>query len=273
MPYLIGIAGVIVIWLVYRLFSGKWNLMSLVTGGDGLPSSSQFQFLLWTIVIIFAYVTTYVARTQMGECGPIAEIPVNLLILMGISSFALVASKGITAYQLSGGTASIKQRRPEGSGFKYLIGDDEGKPTLNKLQMIAWTFIAIAIYIFMVVKQVESGAVPALPDVDESLLVLMGISQGTYLGKRLVTTTMATLQKLALTTTDSGREVTLTGLNMGDEQYGGLVKVGDFFPSEIKSWSDKEVKFVLPPSIEAGVYPVSVTIGGKESNKLTMAIE
>ncbi len=274
MAYLIGVAGVLIIWLFYRLFSGKWDLMSLAEGDDGLPSSSQFQFMLWTLVVIFSYITIYAARAQMGEYGAITEIPVNLLILMGISSFALLGSRSITSYQLSSGTASIKKdRRPvKGSSFKHIICDDEGKPALNKLQMIAWTYIAIAIYIILVVKQVGSGELPVLPDVDGSLLVLMGISQGTYLGKRLMTTTTPAIKELTPRNVKPGDEVTIKGMNLGDEQSGNQIKVGDYYPSQITSWKNDEVIFELPQGVKRETQHVSVVIGGKESNKLDIEI-
>jgi len=100
----------------------------------------------------------------------------------------------------------------------------------------------------------------------------MGISQGTYLGKRLMTTTTPTLKKLSPASATSGQEVTLDGSNMGDAQGGSLVKVGDLFPSEITSWKDGEVKFTLPQKLDNKEYAVSVVIGSKESNKLTITI-
>jgi hypothetical protein len=88
------------------------------------------------MVVIFSYITIYVARTRVDEFGPIAEIPVNLLVLMGISGFSLIASKGISAYQISGGSLAVRKTSPAGNSIKYLIGDERGTPVLNKLQKV-----------------------------------------------------------------------------------------------------------------------------------------
>ncbi len=272
MPYLVGGAGVLFFWMLYGVFSGKWNPMELAKGGDGLPSSSKFQFLLWTGVIIFAYITIYVARAQQGEYGPIAEVPANLLVLMGISGGAMVISKGITVYNLSRGTATKSHETPKGCSLKYLICDDDGEPALNKLQMIAWTFIAIGIYLVLLTRQVSATALAVLPNVDDSLLVLMGISQGTYLGKRLVSTTAPNFQRLGKDTARSGEEVTLYGKNFGDEQAGSIVRIGDLYPSQIKEWKDDSITLILPQGLSSGTHNVSVIVGSKESNQLTINV-
>jgi len=285
MPYVVGIAGLLVLWLFYVVFSGKWNPMELAKGSDGLPSSSMFQFLLWTVVVVFAYITIYVARAQHNEYGPITEIPVNLLILMGISSGAAVLSKGITVYHLSHGTAIKSGRVPTGYAIKYLICDDNGQPVLNKVQMMAWTFIAIGIYIFLITRQVGTVDLAILPNVDDSLLVLMGISQGTYLGKRMLSTTTPILRSLNKSTAQPGDDVIVSGSDFGDVQAGGIVridrtyedaggtiKVDMFYPSQIKEWKNDAITFVLPQGLSAGLHNILVVVGGKESSQLTIKI-
>jgi hypothetical protein len=282
MPYIAGIAGVIILYIIYGLFSKTWNPIELAKGDDGLPSSSVFQFVLWTIVAVFAYITIYVDRVQHGESGPMNEIPTNLLILIGISSGAMLISKGITISQLSRGTAVRSDRVPKGYSFKYFICDDSGQPSLNKFQMVAWTFIAIGIYIFLVTREVGNSAMPVLPNIDDSLLVLMGISQGTYLGKRLVSSTSPVLFSLDKSAAKAGEEIILSGDNFGDKQIGGIVRIDQptgqpgvvekHYPSEIKKWENNKISLVLPDGLPAGLYNILALIGGKESNQLTIQI-
>lgn len=272
MPYLVGVVGLVFFWVLYRTFCGKWDLLKLAEGDDGLPSSSMFQFLLWTAVALFAYIAIYTARAQQGEYGALAEVPANLLILMGISSGSMVISKGITVYQLSRGSAAKKHRTPKGNRLKYFITDDLGEPVLNKVQMIAWTLVAIGIYLFLVTRQVSGAELPTLPDVDESLLVLMGISQGTYLGKRLVSSTTPTLRSLDKATAKPGDTLVLTGTNLGDEQEVSMVKINDLYPSKIEKWSNESITLDLPQGIAAGPYSISVMMGGKESTRLTLTV-
>ena len=54
--------------------------------------------------------------------------------------------------------------------------------------MTGFTFVAVGIFLATVIHQIVANpVVTSLPDIDSSLLVLMGISQGGYLGKKLVT--------------------------------------------------------------------------------------
>jgi hypothetical protein len=59
---------------------------------------------------------------------------------------------------------------------------------LAKIQMLAFTTVAIGIFLATVIHQIVTNDIAAgLPDIDASLMVLMGISNGGYLGKKLVT--------------------------------------------------------------------------------------
>ncbi len=68
-----------------------------------------------------------------------------------------------------------------------------------------------------------------------------------------------------------GDEITLTGSGFGaSPASGNIVKIGAFTVSEIKSWSDKEIKFIVPDkSISA---KAAVTINGITSNGVDFKI-
>ncbi len=73
--------------------------------------------------------------------------------------------------------------------------DDDGAPDLGKIQLLAWTFIAVAVYLFSLSQQIalreplrlltELPNVSSLPDIDGTLMALMGLGQGGYLGKKI----------------------------------------------------------------------------------------
>jgi putative Ig domain-containing protein len=74
-----------------------------------------------------------------------------------------------------------------------IFQDDNGSPDLSKIQMVGWTLIALAAYLINVAHQIHQihhnpGADLSLPDIDAALMVLMGLAQGTYVGKKLVST-------------------------------------------------------------------------------------
>jgi hypothetical protein len=67
-----------------------------------------------------------------------------------------------------------------------VLADDDGQPDIGKVQMIGFTFVAVGIFVATLIHQLASTPVTTtLPDIDSSLLVLMGISQGGYLGSKL----------------------------------------------------------------------------------------
>jgi len=192
MPYIISLAALAVLWILYWLVTGKADPLSLAEGEDERLSTSKFQFLAWTVAAVFSYIAIFVARVQQGAIAPIEEMPANLLIAMGLSTGTMAAAKGITsAYVASGAITKTKKSAAPPAKQPYLaelIADDTGFPDLSKAQMLTWTAIAIGIFIFRVVRVINNAAIeaPVIPDIEPSLMVLMGIGQAAYLGKKLV---------------------------------------------------------------------------------------
>jgi hypothetical protein len=73
-----------------------------------------------------------------------------------------------------------KALRPNASTdfFRDILSDDDGV-SFHRFQMFAWTIVFILIFVFSVYN------VLAMPDFDTTLLALMGISGGTYVGFKL----------------------------------------------------------------------------------------
>lgn len=192
MPYIISLAALAVLWIIYSLITGKADPLSLVEGYDERLSTSKFQWFAWTVVAVFSYIAIFVARVQQGEIAPIEEMPASLLIAMGVSTGTMAAAKGITSAYLASG-AIKKTKKSEAPLVKQpylaeLVADDTGFPDLSKVQMLTWTAIGIGIFIFRVTRAINNAALatPVLPDIEPSLMVLMGIGQAAYLGNKLV---------------------------------------------------------------------------------------
>lgn len=185
MPYLVGVGSLFVLWVLYGVAS-DWNPWLLVQGADGRPSTSKFQFWLWTGGIIFSYSAIFSMKVAAGNYDPISEIPKNVLIAMGMSALSATVAKGITVGYVSSGRITKPAPTPETSGVGAILQDDTGFPDLSKVQMIAWTLIAIVTYLIAVASRIHTGNFQGLPDIDSALMVLMGIGHGAYLGKKLV---------------------------------------------------------------------------------------
>ncbi|HEY0069033.1 MAG TPA: hypothetical protein VGE04_03600, partial [Chloroflexia bacterium] len=52
----------VVVWLVVGLITRDWNPLRFAIGEDNRYSISKFQLLLWTVAVLFAYVTVVYAR-------------------------------------------------------------------------------------------------------------------------------------------------------------------------------------------------------------------
>jgi IPT/TIG domain len=281
--YVVGIIVLLVLWLLYRLIGKTWNLWKLVEGADGLPITSKLQWLIWTAVVIFAYTVVYTARAWTGDFSVITDIPQNLLIAMGFSVTAMAAAKGITvSYVKSGQVTKDKVASKTGSSGG-IIKDDDGFPDLSKLQMMAWTLIASGIYLICLIHEINAGALghplrpPTLPDIDAALMVLMGLGQGAYLGKKLVTTTVPRLTGLSPGSGTAGTIVTVVGMAFGDsesqKQGGSLLTIdGHPFIPEQLNWNDTQIKFKVPDTQLGGsnwsagqLIRIGVIVGGQES--------
>lgn len=181
-------------WVACRGVNGNQDLWLLVQGADGLPSTSKVQWFLWTVVALFAYTIVFVSNWAEGHWGtpnPIA-VPPKLAAAMGLSSVTMVAAKAITnTFVATGklmkpGPVFVKSR------WIALFADDNGSPDLSKVQLLAWTLIGVASYLLHLLYTVYAAdKVLSLPDVDLSLLTLLGLGQGAYVGKKLFTTTQA----------------------------------------------------------------------------------
>lgn len=324
MPFIIGVLFLIFLYIFfYGIWSKHWNPADLFTGQDKRPSSSKFQFLLWTVVVIFSFVAVYVARALMGYYESIDEIPVHLLVVMGFSITTAAAAKGITVGYLETGRVAKTEppstradpdnpgRNVEGdplesrAGWSAILVDDEGHPDLSKIQMIAWTFIAIAVYLIGVVALVNAlphalegvkdaagnavtwrGITPAfleqnpdvahrisIPDISGALMVLMGLGQGAYLGKKLVTANTARLTQLSPAASSPGSEVTVSGVSLNEAADGNQVTLnGKPIEPPAAVVNATQIKFTFPRRQSDGtswkpgeVVSVGVISGGQSS--------
>jgi IPT/TIG domain len=291
---LIGLAVLAVLGLVVAIPTGgkPWRL---VDGSDGRPSTSKFQWLLWLVVILFAYTVLWVVRARQGDYSAITQVPVNLLTVLGFSTGTAAAAKGITAgYVQSNRVAKPKappagkngKSAPAGSQQGGLVQDDTGVPDLAKLQMVGFTLIAVGIFVATLIHQVASHPViTSLPNIDSSLLVLMGISQGGYLGKKLVSFGAPALYPPNPAEVDAGTTVTLTGANLGKPPAGlatppgGLLTLNDV-AAPTGGWTDNSITFIAPgaappsdaTSAQRQAVQAAVIVNGQSSNSVTLTV-
>lgn len=277
MPFLIGLLALLVLLVAFRVIGGTWHVGKLWEGSDGRPSASKLQWFLWTVTVLYAYVVIFAARVLQGSYEPIAEIPTNVLLAMGFSATTMATAKGITTSYILNGKLQKPIPNPDGSpdaaNKSNMFLDESGFPELSKIQMLVWTAVAVVIYLFSVYDAVRHQRTTALPDIDGALMVLMGLGQGAYLGKKLTTTDQARLTGLSTGGGTSGSEVTVNGESFGESQDGSLITFnGRPLPTGPETvWTDTSLTFTIPAQIPgfAAIPPagaavaIGVIVGGR----------
>ena len=130
--------------------------------------------------------------------SPAIGIPTNALALMGVNTASAVAGKAITAGKKRKANAkkTPKPTEPKRSLWT-MFNEEDGRPTLARVQMFVWTIVSVAIYIGILVAMLfgpfvmnSKGLVAtpfcslSIPDVDATLVTLMGLSHAAYLGRK-----------------------------------------------------------------------------------------
>lgn len=278
--------------IVFRLQGGHLDFFvtKLYEGADGRASFSKFQFLLWTVVILVGIVTIWVARMiATGDLvSPVDEIPENLLALLGLSTATSLGAKGVTTLYAKQGLIKKESKDSNASNDRTppppeLLADDDGVPELAKIQMFLFTLLAMIFFLIAVgqaINQSDQAAI-VLPDVDQALLVLMGVSSAGYIGKKFVTrdgTTRAapTLDAIMPSEVPAGSDtqIMLTGTAFGDGSD-GVLGVGPLLVKP-SAWSNIDISFKLPtddllPAREKP-YEVAVIVGGLKSPKQLLLV-
>jgi len=139
---------------------------------DGAPiegirqpySLSRTQMAWWFFLIVLSYVFIWLVT------GDRDSIPPSLLGLMGISAATALAASAIP----TGGA-----RRASQSWWRDLVADENGIVALDRLQIVVWTIVLSGIFLTSVIWDLT------MPEFNTTLLALMGISSGTYIGFKL----------------------------------------------------------------------------------------
>lgn len=131
-------------------------------------SLGRSQMACWFFLILLSYVFLWLIT------GDRDTIPPSLLGLMGISSATALVAAAIPALHRDSQT----KRASRGFWRDLVLGDD-GVVALDRLQIVVWTIVLSGVFVTSVVWDL------IMPEFNATLLALMGISSGTYLGFKL----------------------------------------------------------------------------------------
>jgi hypothetical protein len=189
---ILGAVGALLIFLIFQLWlvhkarkeakkEGKKEkdvkLMDLIiTSEDGRYSISRLQMYLWTVAVVMGFGAVFMYN--YGFTVP--DIPESLYMLMGVNLAAAVASTAINTVK----TKDKRLHKEEKPDFwSDVFFESPGSLDLPRTQMFVWTVISLCVFFFLLYKSLVQND-PSLPDIPTGLIVLMGISQGAYLGTK-----------------------------------------------------------------------------------------
>lgn len=162
-PRVWGAVLLYLVLIVIIVISVKGTVFRSMTGQLSL---SKIQMGIWTFIFGLSYVLLAAVWKEF------LDITDGMFWLMGISSAAAVGAKAIVIRN---------QIDPDVPNPSKLLSDynentERYELSLHRCQIAIWTLIVLVIYVIDLIDKMH------LPDIPPKLLVLMGISGGTYLG-------------------------------------------------------------------------------------------
>jgi hypothetical protein len=136
-------------------------------------SLARFQMAYWFFLVIAAYLFMWILT---GELDTITD---SILALIGIGAGTALGSALIDSNANADSAVKTAVTADEGAvtkGFLRDVLDDGGGISFHRFQMFVWTLVLGIIFVSSVYIHL------AMPEFSATMLGLMGISSGTYLG-------------------------------------------------------------------------------------------
>jgi hypothetical protein len=207
----------IIITQIFGILKYKHWLFDFIIGEQGTYSLSRLQAVLWALVIIGNQISIIIAIILNPKEGsfqlyqPVFSESSLWLLALSLSNSIIV--KGITINQISQ-SPNLYRRKVSKAKWSDLLVNDNGLD-FSRCQMLIWTLLAIFVYMsksFYYLNSIlisngeqlsilfhnsyddstkissDVNNVPYIPYLPWSFIVLMGLSQGAYVGKKLIPT-------------------------------------------------------------------------------------
>jgi hypothetical protein len=201
-------------FVVFCMFLGRWicgRPLGIFIGERNLMSLSRLQMVLWTILILSAYLAMSLQRVHHGIPDPLAiGMDWHLWALMGISTASLVGSplllgnktqkqadpevvkraaaqlkeNEVEIKQNSAGTLYVNNSINDASFADIFQGDEIGNTAyidVAKVQMFFFTLVSLLVYGTALFQMFKGTNYSAMPNLSDGLIALLGISHSGYL--------------------------------------------------------------------------------------------
>lgn len=160
--------GIVLVLLIF--LAKKSGIIRDESASENKPFSlSRTQLAYWTIIVISMFVYIWVLTSE------IPPITGSTLILLAISIGTSAGAKVVDSSQ-----SEIDRHQDLNSdGFLIDLLSDSNGVSIHRLQMLVWT-IVLGLYFVR-----TSILYLTIPQLDDSMLALMGISNGAYVGLKI----------------------------------------------------------------------------------------
>lgn len=192
--------GTLTVMLGVTLFAGseiKGVWWGCLIDSRNKMSLSRFQLLIWTLIVLSAYLTAvFINFSNTENLDPLnVEIPKEMWVLMGISTASLLGTPLIhnAKEEASDNPARLaKNDEPSEASWTDLVRGEEFEKQefldLGRVQMVFFTCVLAIAYCYAVARLFIGfdTNISGLPAVGESMVALLGISHSGYLGGKVV---------------------------------------------------------------------------------------
>jgi len=209
---------IIFIVSIFGTLKEKFGIYDFFIGDEGTYSLSRLQAVVWALVIISYQVSVMFSLLLNSHAHGLfyyeASFSESSIWLLGLSLGSCIAVKGIMTNKIIS-SPGIKNRKSGNPQWRDILMGENGLD-FSKCQMLIWTIIALFAYLskcydftyqlhlaqpdgitklfnhfyedYSADKNKADYSFPFVPYLPWTFVVLMGLSQGTYVGKKLVPT-------------------------------------------------------------------------------------
>jgi len=167
----------IILWLILLLvvaiavlvYARRSDMLRDGPAIDGVRqpySLARVQMAWWFFLLVAGYVFIWLVTGERDSIAP------SLLGLVGISAATALAAVAVTPSRQPVASAGL---------WRDLVTDDRGIVALDRVQVVVWTFVLGSVFLYSVLWDLT------MPEFSATMLALMGISSGTYIGFKLPT--------------------------------------------------------------------------------------
>jgi hypothetical protein len=154
---------------------GVWSIL-FVDLETNTYSLSKLQFYLWTAAAVLTYSYLVIGRLFVQRLD-FPDVPSSLPGVIAIGAGTAIGSQFVT-----------NVHGPKGGGpEKPSLGDfvtSGGVAAPDRVQMLVWTFVGVVGFCVAAFR-LDPWTIKTLPQIGDSLMLLMGISSAGYLGGKL----------------------------------------------------------------------------------------